>query len=353
MATANAPEPVPIVFKARGLEIDTRLRVFDTVFHVHSTILKLHSQYFYRFLDSADKAAGTNDGGFEYDWVTKIVDGGNDWQLICSGPNAGDLKLAEWKTCPHVNSGKRMQTNAFQNVLRAMYALPYVLNQGYSIIIMTELARFYMCLPIISQTLDGAISRSQKYFGIQVSIFSCQMLSAAVELRHMTLFKDALIWSLGPFSQPKFYDIADKSLKRVAELHYYKLRSIILEDIQRILKCVSHADAFEGGAGPGRVIFEHGMAAEATAARHSNDATSFTPRLLNSMCEEAKRERDHGDDDGLYDQLKSLLRNDLSMDLGSLRVAGSEAPGGYPDYFLLSTIDSDDDYPWDVTQLEW
>ncbi|KAH9215144.1 hypothetical protein DL95DRAFT_364805 [Leptodontidium sp. 2 PMI_412] len=268
MATANTPDPGPVVFTARGLEIDTRLRVFDTVFHVHSTILRLHSQYFYKFLDSADKAAGMSNEGFKYDWVTKIVDGGKDWQL------AGDLNLPEWKTCPHVNSGQRMQTNAFHNVLRAMYALPYILNHGHSIIIMTELARFYMCLPIISRTLDGAISRSPRYFGIQV---------------------------------------------RNSRSH---------------------------------VIFEKGMAAEAVATRESENSTSFTPRLLKSMCEEAEKQYDDDDSEDLYRRLKWLLRNDLSMDLGSLRVAGSE-DSGYPDHFLLSTISDDDDYPWDVTQSDW
>lgn len=245
-----------------------------------------------------------------------------------------------------------MQTNAFHNVLRAMHALPYILNHGHSIIIMTELARFYMCLPIISRTLDGAISRSPRYFGIQVRTSSCRMLSAAVELRHKRLFKDALIWSLGPFSQPKFYDIVDKSLKRVAQLHYYKLKAIFLDGIQRIFKGMLRVDAFKGGNSRSHVIFEKGMAAEAVATRESENSTSFTPRLLKSMCEEAEKQYDYDDSEDLYRRLKWLLRNDLSMDLGSLRVAGSE-DSGYPDHFLLSTISDDDDYPWDVTQSDW
>ncbi|KAF4637464.1 hypothetical protein G7Y89_g620 [Cudoniella acicularis] len=48
--------PSPIVFTARGLAVDTRLKVFDTEFHVHPVVLKLHSHFFFKFLDSADKA---------------------------------------------------------------------------------------------------------------------------------------------------------------------------------------------------------------------------------------------------------------------------------------------------------
>ena len=69
------------------MEIDTRLEVFGTIFHVSSAVLKMHSQYFFKFLDPADKVVGTDQGGFKYDWVTKIVDDGKDWQLVAAGPN--------------------------------------------------------------------------------------------------------------------------------------------------------------------------------------------------------------------------------------------------------------------------
>jgi hypothetical protein len=47
----------PIIFKTRGLNADVRLRAFETDFHVHSVILKIHSAFFFKFLDSADKTA--------------------------------------------------------------------------------------------------------------------------------------------------------------------------------------------------------------------------------------------------------------------------------------------------------
>jgi hypothetical protein len=96
MASKQTP---PVVFKARGMTPDVRITVFDTVFHVHSHILKLHSHFFFTFFDSADKTraqgstGGTSSNGFKYEWVTKIVDNGADWQLASKGPNVSCQKV--------------------------------------------------------------------------------------------------------------------------------------------------------------------------------------------------------------------------------------------------------------------
>jgi hypothetical protein len=80
--------PGPIIFKARGLNADVRLRAFDTEFRVHSVILKIHSAFFFKFLDSADKTAALADstpvGGFKYEWVTNIDEDGS-WSLVAKG----------------------------------------------------------------------------------------------------------------------------------------------------------------------------------------------------------------------------------------------------------------------------
>ena len=101
----------PIVFVTPGYQPDVRLVVFDQEFHVHSILLKLHSAYFRKFLDSPDKApkvtnavsAGATDGfgstaadssrssmkgpqgSFKYRWVTKIDGDDNpSWYLTAA-----------------------------------------------------------------------------------------------------------------------------------------------------------------------------------------------------------------------------------------------------------------------------
>jgi hypothetical protein len=66
---------------------DVCLEVFGTEFHVHLVVLKLHSHFFYTFFDSADKSSTGVGGAFKYEWVTKVVDDGMDWQLVCKGQN--------------------------------------------------------------------------------------------------------------------------------------------------------------------------------------------------------------------------------------------------------------------------
>jgi hypothetical protein len=89
----------PVIFNARGSKLDVRLEVFNTMFHAHLSILKLNSHFFFTLFDSADKtsaqaaAGGPPSKGFKYEWVTKIVDNGADWQLVSKGPNVSCQKV--------------------------------------------------------------------------------------------------------------------------------------------------------------------------------------------------------------------------------------------------------------------
>jgi hypothetical protein len=85
--------PKPVVFTTRGLTADVRLGVFNAEFHVHSVVLKMHSAFFFKFLDSPDKAspATVAPGVFKYEWVTKIDEDGS-WSLV-------DARFIEVRKC--------------------------------------------------------------------------------------------------------------------------------------------------------------------------------------------------------------------------------------------------------------
>jgi hypothetical protein len=72
--------PAPFIFVSPGLKPDTRLKVFKQEFHVHSLILKLHSNFFRKFLDSPDKPEGPASRYFQYEYVSVIDDDGM-WAL--------------------------------------------------------------------------------------------------------------------------------------------------------------------------------------------------------------------------------------------------------------------------------
>jgi hypothetical protein len=95
MSSTSTTNPLsPVIFNARGSKPDVRLEVFNTPFHVHSSILKLNSHYFLTFFDSADKLQSPAfTDGFKYEWITKVVDDGMDWHLVCKGPKVRYLLL--------------------------------------------------------------------------------------------------------------------------------------------------------------------------------------------------------------------------------------------------------------------
>jgi hypothetical protein len=71
----------PIIFASPGLKPDVRLLVFKQEFHVHSVILKLHSNYFRKFLDSPDKKKASVSALFRYVYVSVVDEDDHLWAL--------------------------------------------------------------------------------------------------------------------------------------------------------------------------------------------------------------------------------------------------------------------------------
>ncbi|KAH8801164.1 hypothetical protein F5882DRAFT_514465 [Hyaloscypha sp. PMI_1271] len=212
MATTNKAYELPqgpIIFKARGIVSDVRLNVFGTLFHVHSSILKLYSHYFFSYLDALGSPTAVAGTAFKYDWTTKVVDAGGDWQLVSNNEKAGDLNVKHFKGDPNI------QALAFYKLVCVMYSLPFVLRDPGELIILTAMARFYAALPVLSRSLLNTIPRSPGFLtGMQGK--AVELLVAAKELRHPELFKDCLLLCLGPWGAPEFNQLEDHQLKSVA-----------------------------------------------------------------------------------------------------------------------------------------
>lgn len=81
------------VFSIPGHTPDTRFMLFnETEIHVHSVILKLHSAFFRKFLDSPDKKPAEASAKFRYEWVSEIEEDG-DWHMIDKCHEVRKLKL--------------------------------------------------------------------------------------------------------------------------------------------------------------------------------------------------------------------------------------------------------------------
>jgi hypothetical protein len=161
------PPKSPIVFQSPGIRPDVSLKVFDVEFHVHSILLKLHSAFFRKFLDSPDK---TEEAAFE--------------KLLC-----------------------------------ATYVLPYRIENAKVLTSLAEIADYYRAFPIVSRTLSYALHDSQAF----IHSIKCDprtVFEAAAKLRHKVLFKDALVWVVGNWRYPAFKELSDRKLRQVARCAY-------------------------------------------------------------------------------------------------------------------------------------
>ncbi|CZR55512.1 uncharacterized protein PAC_05400 [Phialocephala subalpina] len=123
--------------------------------------LKVNSNYFYKFLNSADKQQlGENTGDFKYIWTTIIDSDGKGWGLE-------DIRTAE-DTTPRllkVTFDHTQQTAAFHNLLCAVYGKAYELASAQQLILMTELADCYRALPMLSKAVYKALIENDIHFG--------------------------------------------------------------------------------------------------------------------------------------------------------------------------------------------
>jgi hypothetical protein len=170
-AASDAEKPSPVVFISPGLKPDVRLVVFKTEYHVHFLILKLHSNYFRKFLDSPDKEAAPASAQFRYDY-TSVIDDAGIWALE---PTA---QVRHLLSIPTLNGGHgrkvgsnvlqapavtgaaislveelHLQEESFRKLLCVMYNRPYTIECLNELRIITNLADFYCALPILSGTI--------------------------------------------------------------------------------------------------------------------------------------------------------------------------------------------------------
>ncbi|PBP24241.1 hypothetical protein BUE80_DR004880 [Diplocarpon rosae] len=184
----------PIIFSTPGLKPDTLLVVLGQEFHVHSLLLKLHSAFFRKFLDSPDKT-------------------------ICSA-STGSVENA----APRAPSSFTfsVEISAFHNLLCAIYTRPYIIAGAAELLKMVELADYYCVLPILSRTLDGVMMNSPDFVA-EIPDDPNGLFIAAAKLRNLSLFRESLVWVVGHYENPAFYDLPEGQLKLIAGFVYGRI----------------------------------------------------------------------------------------------------------------------------------
>ncbi|TVY39552.1 hypothetical protein LOCC1_G004464 [Lachnellula occidentalis] len=336
--------PAPIKFLSPGLKPDTRLMVFEQEFHVHSTILKLHSNYFRQFLDSPDKTGAPASALFQYEYVS-VVDEDGTWALestekatIVSGRS-----IAKGTT-------PTTETEAFRKLLCAMYNRPYEIGASHELMAVTRLADFYCALPIVSATLTGALLGSPMFKIGEHGLYDFPEIAPALifqaqKLRHRVLFRECFIHVVSNWANmsPDHKKIkSDPVITPLVKDGYIKLCKDVLDVSQRILYCAARSPPDRRWQPPDfedmyLVAPEQNAVYYRSLERYFDDTHDWDRLKLYSGMKD------------LRIAVYNLLKNNLVLDQ-----TGSRGPG-YDTYTwqLLCSDIADDDMPWDASQTDW
>jgi hypothetical protein len=353
MASSVANEPridyakSPTVFQTPDLKPDVRLRVFDFEFHVHSVLLKLHSAFFRKFLDSPDKtdlqSAGNLEtpsavvnfytGNFKYDWVTE-VDGDKTWHLVVK-KDKEPVDLSGFK------GDQSFDIGIFEKMLCAIYHKPYKIDNCAELTSLTSLADYYCALPIVSRTLDSAFYISPNFDRILLHD-PCEVFTAAAKLRNAMLFRDSLIFVTGPWSDPAYETLSDPKLKKIARRAWAEVAAKVGEAEGTITpRRLYEATAVNGS---GYIEEAYFWVAVNNAHFAETDETCLPSIYQDLYAFDLKEENNF-----FVPILRELLENKLVLEgRGSKLLSHGILIG----YFLCAEIE-DEDLPWDVNEIDW
>jgi hypothetical protein len=113
-------------------------------------------------------------------------------------------------------------TTVFEKLILAWYEKNYVIVKIEELLEITHLARGYGGLRTLSKSISPALRTQPKVIS-DIILYPCDVLAAAVYLRHEQLFKDALMICLGPWICPHFLQLKDEKLREVATKAYKNL----------------------------------------------------------------------------------------------------------------------------------
>jgi hypothetical protein len=231
------------------------------------------------------------------------------------------------------------EETSFEKLLFVFYNREFRITNLAELKRMTNLADYYLSLPALSASLYAALHRSH---GLHHEIYSVpeEFLIIAKKLRSSALFKEALILSLGPFRQPKYLQLSDPELRRIAEKTYNALTS-------KVLKLLGLLTGFRKLSARYNRVAEHEIPLlcgqdcwEPCWAEYFRnveiDSVSFWEKFSNENQKSVVKI-------ALRALMKSELQFDKSIQSGS---------GKFKEYFLCSEIE-DEVLPWDPTEMDW
>jgi hypothetical protein len=231
------------------------------------------------------------------------------------------------------------QEKAFEVILCAMYGRAYVIIQTpFWLDMVFMVADFFLALPVLSNSLDRTLANVPNLsLGIPAAAYG--LIKKAAKLHHAALFRECLIWVIGPNKSPAFLSMPNDTpdnirIKQLAEKVHSQVCVKIAQAEKSLLElCLSTPH--------GLAIANHrAWSAHASLGR---DGEVSMPMYYRKMIAYSGPGQDV-----VRRILGPLLQKKLTLDRSGLGAGENR----FADYFFCVEI-SDEDLPWDRSQVDF
>ncbi|KAK0115490.1 hypothetical protein ONS96_013945 [Cadophora gregata f. sp. sojae] len=261
----------------------------------------------------------------------------------------------------------------FKAMLCAFYVNPYCISSCSELSILTRLADFYCALPIVSRTLNMAFLSSPDLIN-DLPNHRCEAIELATKLRNKILFREALVWIVGPWSMPMYHTLEDTKLRKIAHKVYADIALKIVDINHKLLAVISHevnVVKMEIEDSPVKRAMDQAMDQAITRTNRRGDF--YMPRYFRELDKALRAYCIYPLEELLEDAMNGLLRNNLLLNKGTLKsgkatpvipeeennIDDEEIPEevrpetrSMEDHFLCAEIE-DEDLPWDVNETDF
>ncbi|KAF7903041.1 hypothetical protein EAF00_002943 [Botryotinia globosa] len=310
------------VFSIPDQKSDTRFVLFDErEIHLHSTVLKLHSAFFRKFLDSPDKTPAEPSAEFRYEWVSEIEEDG-EWHIVeKSHAKANNNVLSE-------DTFWDMEVLVFIEMLNALYRIPYRICVT-RLFIVTKMADYYCCLPAVSHNLFACFDQSNNEY---VAEHAVKLLDIAYQLRQPLLFKDCLVHVAGympPDSRNHHY-VCNRVIYDVVMKARHEVNRRVVEAQKHLMRCMPSDDRLS--------LLGHCW----EIGVWQTEGQLSLPRYFRLLVEH---------DSEFARALSDVLQCELRLPCEVSHKAGARGISDQDNFYCARLLDRD--LPWDATETDW
>lgn len=193
-------------------------------------------------------------------------------------------------------------------------------------------------LPVLSSTLDGVLHRSAKNIACKLDGHALRVLPAAAKVRNELLFRETLIFLIGPYDNPRYTKLDDPKLLKIAELAHTKLWA----KIGRTQKDLWDRATFDHITLDHKVHFLTSCAKMASFPEGGGmQLPAYYRRLVDTHPQHPFRE-----------DVADMMRSDLKLAQNMYAENIQAGVGDYKKYFLCDVLDKKD-LPWNPEEIDW